>query len=308
MAAPLQYEAVSTANAGNVHLKVLVTGAAGFIGMHVAERLLARGDHVLGLDNLNDYYDVSLKRARLARLAPNPGFRFVKLDVADRGGIADLFARERPERVVHRAAQAGVRYSLKNPHVYVDSNVVGFLDVLEGCRHAGVQHLVYPSRSSVYGGNTRMPYSEHDNVDHPISLYAATKKANELMAHAYSHLYGLPATGLRFFTVYGPWGRPDMALFLFTRKILAGEPIDVFNEGHHARAFTYIYDIVEGVVRTADKVATPNPDWSSDRPDPATSNAPYRIYNIGNNRPVELLSYIAVLEKCLGKKAQRSDE
>src|SRR6266496_94463 len=306
MAAPLQYEAVSTANAGNVHLKVLVTGAAGFIGMHVAERLLARGDHVLGLDNLNDYYDVSLKQARLARLAPNRGFQFVKLDVADRGGIADLFERERPERVVHLAAQAGVRYSLKNPHVYADSNVVGFLDILEGCRHTGVQHLVYASSSSVYGGNTRMPYSEHDNVDHPISLYAATKKANELMAHAYSHLYGLPATGLRFFTVYGPWGRPDMALFLFTKAILEGKPIDVFNFGKMRRDFTYVDDVTEGVVRVMDRPAQPNPKWSGRQPDPGTSQAPYKIYNIGNNQPVELLRFIEVLEQQLGRKAEKN--
>jgi UDP-glucuronate 4-epimerase len=287
-------------------LKILVTGAAGFIGMHVAERLLARGDHVLGLDNLNDYYDVSLKQARLARLAPNPGFRFVKLDVADRGGIADLFARERPERVVHLAAQAGVRYSLKNPHVYVDSNVVGFLDILEGCRHAGVQHLVYASSSSVYGGNTRMPYSEHDNVDHPISLYAATKKANELMAHAYSHLYGLPATGLRFFTVYGPWGRPDMALFLFTKAILEGRPIDVFNQGKMQRDFTYVDDVVEAVVRILDRAPQRDPDFKPDAPDPAASWAPYRIYNIGNHQPVNLMTYIETLEKALGKTANKN--
>src|SRR6266581_1259532 len=251
-------------NAGNGHLKILVTGAAGFIGMHVTERLLARRDHVLGLDNLNDYYDVSLKRARLARLAPNPGFRFVKLDVADRGGIADLFARERPERVVHLAAQAGVRYSLKNPHVYVDSNVVGFLDVLEGCRHAGVQHLVYASSSSVYGGNTRMPYSEHDNVDHPISLYAATKKANELMAHAYSHLYGLPATGLRFFTVYGPWGRPDMALFLFTKAILEGRPIHVFNKRKLQPEFPHLDHAVGAAFRSLDRAQQRHAEYISD--------------------------------------------
>src|SRR5229473_3834782 len=254
--------------------------------MHVAERLLARGDHVLGLDNLNDYYDVSLKQARLARLAPNRGFQFVKLDVADRGGIADLFERERPERVVHLAAQAGVRYSLKNPHVYADSNVVGFLDILEGCRHTGVQHLVYASSSSVYGGNTRMPYSEHDNVDHPISLYAATKKANELMAHAYSHLYGLPATGLRYFTVYGPWGRPDMSAVLFAHAIMQGKPIEVFNHGDMHRDFTYIDDIVEGTLRVLDQPT------------------PYAIYNIGNHQPVRLLDFIATLERVLGKKAK----
>jgi UDP-glucuronate 4-epimerase len=287
-------------------LKILVTGAAGFIGMHVAERLLARGDHILGLDNLNDYYDVSLKQARLSRLAPNPGFRFVKIDVADRGGMEDLFERERPERVVHLAAQAGVRYSLKNPHVYIDSNVVGFLNILEGCRHTGVQHLVYASSSSVYGGNTRMPSSEHDNVDHPISLYAATKKANELMAHAYCHLYGLPATGLRFFTVYGPWGRPDMALFLFTKAILEGRSIDVFNHGKMQRDFTYIDDIAEGVVRILDRPPQGDPGFKTGSPDPATSWAPYRIYNIGNHQPVNLMTYIETLERALGKTAKKN--
>src|SRR6266702_6285499 len=291
-------------NAGNGHLKILVTGAAGFIGMHVAERLLARGDHVLGLDNLNDYYDVSLKQARLARLAPNPGFRFVKLDVADRSGIADLFARERPERVVHLAAQAGVSYSLKNPHVYVDSNVVGFLDILEGCRHAGVQHLVYARSSSVYGGNTRMPYSEHDNVDHPISLYAATKKANELMAHAYSHLYGLPATGLRFFTVYGPWGRPDMAMYIFAKAIAEGQPIRLFNHGRMRRDFTYVDDVVEAVERVIAKIPEKNAVPSDGKLDPATSAAPWRIYNIGNNRTVEVPRVVALLEQELGRKAK----
>jgi UDP-glucuronate 4-epimerase len=287
-------------------LKILVTGAAGFIGMHVAQRLLVRGDSVLGLDNLNDYYDVSLKQARLAQLAPKAGFRFVKLDVADREGVRELFERERPDRVVHLAAQAGVRYSLKNPHAYVDSNLVGFDNVLEGCRHARVEHLVFASSSSVYGGNTRMPYSEHDNVDHPISLYAATKKANELMAHVYSHLYGLPATGLRFFTVYGPWGRPDMALFLFTRAILEGRPIDVFNHGKMQRDFTYIDDAAEAVVRVVDQAPQRDPDFKLDSPDPATSWAPYRIYNVGSHRPVNLMTYIETLEKALGKTAQKN--
>jgi UDP-glucuronate 4-epimerase len=287
-------------------LKILLTGAAGFIGMHVAERLLVRGDHVLGLDNLNDYYDVSLKQARLARLAPKAGFRFVKIDVADREGVRELFERERPDRVVHLAAQAGVRYSLKNPHAYVESNLVGFVNVLEGCRHARVEHLVFASSSSVYGGNTRMPYSEHDNVDHPISLYAATKKANELMAHVYSHLYGLPATGLRFFTVYGPWGRPDMALFLFTRAILEGRPIDVFNHGKMQRDFTYIDDAAEAVVRVVDQAPQRDPDFKLDSPDPATSWAPYRIYNVGNHQPVSLMTYIETLEEALGKTAQKN--
>src|SRR6266480_521946 len=267
--------------------------------MHVAGRLLARGDDVLGLDNLNDYYDVSLKQARLARLARNERFRFVKADVADLARIEDMFEREAPDRVIHLAAQAGVRHSLKNPHAYVDSNIVGFLNILEGCRHASVQHLVYASSSSVYGGNTRMPSSEHDNVDHPISLYAATKKANELMAHAYSHLYGLPSTGLRFFTVYGPWGRPDMALFLFTRNILEGKPIDVFNHGHHRRDFTYVDDIAEGVVRATARIAQPNPRWNGKAPDPGSSLAPYKLYNIGNNQPVELMRFIEVLEQQL---------
>ena len=284
-------------------MKILVTGAAGFIGMHVSQILLARGDEVVGLDNLNDYYDPQLKLDRLARLTPKAGFRFVKLDVADREGMAALFAAEKFDRVVHLAAQAGVRYSLVNPHAYIDSNIVGFTNVLEGCRHHKVQHLAYASSSSVYGGNTAMPFSEHHNIDHPVSLYAATKKANELMAHTYSHLFGLPTTGLRFFTVYGPWGRPDMALFLFTRNILAGEPINVFNYGHHRRDFTYIDDIVEGVIRAMDRVAKPNPDWSSDAPDPATSRAPYRLYNIGSHRPIELMRYIEVLENYLGRKA-----
>jgi UDP-glucuronate 4-epimerase len=287
-------------------MRFLVTGAAGFIGFHTAKALLDRGDEVIGLDNVNAYYDVKLKEARLAQLQGRNGFSFHKLDLNDRRGIEQLFAETRPQRVIHLAAQAGVRYSLENPHAYIDSNIVGTLHILEGCRHHGVEHLVFASSSSVYGANTSMPFSVHQNVDHPLSLYAASKKANELMAHTYAHLYGLPVTGLRFFTVYGPWGRPDMALFLFTRKILAGEPIDVFNNGHHARDFTYIDDIVEGVIRTADHVATPNPEWNGEKPDPATSAAPYRIYNIGNNRPVELMHYIEVLERCLGRKAEKN--
>jgi len=286
--------------------KLLVTGAAGFIGYHVAKRLLERGDEVVGLDNLNDYYDVSLKQARLAQLTGHPNFRFVRMELADRPGIADLFAAEGFAKVIHLAAQAGVRYSLENPHAYVDSNLVGFVNILEGCRHSGVKHLVFASSSSVYGANTRMPFSIHHNVDHPVSLYAATKKANELMAHTYSHLYRLPTTGLRFFTVYGPWGRPDMALFLFTRAILAGRPIDVYNFGKMRRDFTFIDDIVEGVIRVTDRVATPNPEWSSDNPDPGTSAAPYRNYNIGNNQPVELLHLIETLEKALGRKAEKN--
>ncbi len=287
-------------------MKILVTGAAGFIGAALSRRLLERGDEVLGLDNLNEYYDVELKRARLAGLEAHERFRFVRLDLADRSAMETLFETERPPRVAHLAAQAGVRHSLENPHVYVDSNLVGFLHILEGCRHAGVEHLVYASTSSVYGANTRLPFSVHDNVDHPLSLYGATKKANELMAHTYSHLYGLPTTGLRFFTVYGPWGRPDMALFTFARNILAGRPIDVFNYGRHRRDFTYIDDIVEGVVRVIDKPAAPNPDWSGASPDAATSSAPYRVYNIGNNDAVDLERYIAVLEECLGRKAERN--
>jgi len=282
-----------------------VTGAAGFIGARLSEMLLARGDEVIGLDNLNDYYDPALKAARLARLTAHAGFVFERLDVADRAGMADLFQRYRPPRIVHLAAQAGVRYSLQNPQAYVDSNLVGFMNVLEGCRQTGAAHLVYASSSSVYGANTRMPFSVHDNVDHPISLYAATKKANELMAHTYSSLYQIPTTGLRFFTVYGPWGRPDMALFLFTRKILNGEPIDIYNYGKHRRDFTYIDDIVEGVMRTLDRPAAPNPDWQGDHPDPGTSAAPYRLYNIGNNSPVELMDFIGTLEKCLGREAQK---
>lgn len=286
-------------------MKILVTGAAGFIGSHVAHLLLDRGDEVIGLDNLNDYYDVGLKEARLARLTARNGFRFIRLDVADRAGMAALFRDARVERVIHLAAQAGVRHSLEDPHSYIDANVVGFMNVLEGCRHHGVEHLVYASTSSVYGANTKMPFSESQNVDHPLAIYAATKKANELMAHSYSHLFRLPTTGLRFFTVYGPWGRPDMALFKFTRAILAGEPIEVFNYGRHKRDFTFVDDIAQGVVRACDKIAEPNPAWDSDNPDPASSNAPYRIYNIGNNRPVDLLRYIEVLEDCLGRKAER---
>jgi UDP-glucuronate 4-epimerase len=286
-------------------MRVLVTGAAGFIGSHVTIRLLDRGDEVVGLDNLNDYYSVSLKRDRLARLEPRRGFSFEQMDVADRQRLPRLIEEGRFDGVVHLAAQAGVRYSLTNPHAYVDSNLVGFTNILEGCRHARVRHLVYASSSSVYGANTEMPFSIHHNVDHPLSLYAATKKANELMAHTYSHLYGLPTTGLRFFTVYGPWGRPDMALFLFTKAILEGRPIDVFNEGHMRRDFTYIDDIAEGVVRVLDRTATANPNWSGARPDPGTSAAPYRLYNIGNHEPVELMRLIEVLETCLGRKAEK---
>jgi UDP-glucuronate 4-epimerase len=287
-------------------VKLLVTGAAGFIGFHTARRLLERGDEVVGLDNLNSYYDPGLKRARLELLRRYPAFKFVEADIADRGAMEGVFAAGRFSRVVHLAAQAGVRYSIINPHAYVQSNVTGFLHVIEGCRHHAVEHLVYASTSSVYGANTHMPFSEQQNVDHPLTLYAATKKSNELMAHSYSSLYGLPSTGLRFFTVYGPWGRPDMALFLFTKNILAGAPIDVFNGGHHQRDFTYIDDIVQGVVAAVDQVAAPNPQWDSNAPDPASSNAPYKIYNIGNQRPVELLRYIEVLEQCLGKRAQKN--
>jgi UDP-glucuronate 4-epimerase len=287
-------------------VKMLVTGAAGFIGFHTARRLLERGEEVVGLDNLNIYYDPGLKAARLELLARYPAFRFVRADIADRGTMDELFGAEKFQRVVHLAAQAGVRYSLINPHAYVQSNITGFLHVIEGCRHSGVEHLVYASTSSVYGANTRMPFSERQNVDHPLTLYAATKKSNELMAHSYSSLYGLPTTGLRFFTVYGPWGRPDMALFLFTKNILAGAPIDVFNGGHHQRDFTYIDDIVQGVVAAVDHVAQPNPNWDSDAPDPATGSVPYKIYNIGNQRPVALLRYIEVLEQCLGRRAQKN--
>ena len=285
--------------------KILVTGAAGFIGYHTSERLLARGDEVIGLDNMNDYYDPTLKDARIARLSGRPGFRFVRMELGDRSGLDALFSGERFDRVVHLAAQAGVRHSLTNPHAYVDSNLVGFLHILEGCRHSGVQHLTYASSSSVYGANTMMPFSVHQNVDHPVSLYAATKKANELMAHTYSHLYGLPTTGLRFFTVYGPWGRPDMAMFLFTKAILEGKPIDVFNHGMMRRDFTYIDDIVEGVVRICDRTAQPDPEWNSDAPDPATSKAPYRVYNIGNNNPVELMHLIGTIERELGRVAEK---
>jgi UDP-glucuronate 4-epimerase len=283
--------------------KILVTGAAGFIGFHLSRRLAARGDRVVGLDNVNDYYDVRLKLDRLAQLEAEPRFAFRKLDLADASAMRQLFDTERFEVVVNLAAQAGVRYSMTNPQAYVNSNLVGFANVLEGCRHTGVQHLVYASSSSVYGANTAMPFSVHDNVDHPLSLYAATKKANELMAHTYSHLYRLPSTGLRFFTVYGPWGRPDMALFLFTKAILAGQAIDVFNAGAMRRDFTYVDDIVEGIVRVIDHLPQPNPQWSGAHPDPATSSAPYKLYNIGNNRPVELLHLIATLEKCLGRTA-----
>jgi UDP-glucuronate 4-epimerase len=286
--------------------KYLVTGAAGFIGFHVCRYLLDRQESVVGFDNVNDYYDVRLKEDRLQQLAGRTPFHFVRADLADRQTLTQLFAKERFDVVIHLAAQAGVRYSLQNPHAYVDSNLVGFVNVLEGCRHHGVQHLVYASSSSVYGANTKMPFSVHDNVDHPVSLYAATKKANELLAHTYSHLYRLPTTGLRFFTVYGPWGRPDMALFLFTRAILAGRPIDVYNQGRMRRDFTYIDDITEGVVRAADRVPAPDPTWSGSAPDPGTSAAPYRLYNIGNNQPVELLHFIAVLERALGRTAQRN--
>jgi UDP-glucuronate 4-epimerase len=286
-------------------VKILVTGAAGFIGSHTVQRLLAAGEEVVGLDNLNDYYDVTLKQARLQRLQ-HPKFRFVKLDLANDAEMAALFAREKFARVIHLAAQAGVRYSLQDPHAYVRSNVTGTLNVLEGCRHNAVEHLVYASTSSVYGANTNMPFSVHSGVDHPLSLYASTKRANELMAHNYSALFGLPTTGLRFFTVYGPWGRPDMALFMFTRNILEGKPIDVFNHGHHRRDFTYVDDIAEGVVRACVRIAQPNPQWDSARPDPASSYAPFRIYNIGNNQPVPLLRYIEVIEECVGRKAQKN--
>jgi UDP-glucuronate 4-epimerase len=286
-------------------MKTLVTGAAGFIGSATAQRLLDRADEVVGLDNLNDYYDVSLKEARLARLQARPGFRFVHLDLADRAAMEALFTREQFDRVVHLGAQAGVRYSLENPGSYIQSNIVGTLHVLEGCRHNAVAHLVYASSSSVYGASTRLPYSVREPASHPVSLYAATKRSNELMAHSYSHIFGLPTTGLRFFTVYGPWGRPDMALFLFTRAILDGRPIEVFNQGHHKRDFTYIDDIVEGVLRVLDRIPEPCPQWDGDHPDPASSRAPYRLYNIGSNRPVELLRYIDVLEECLGRKAER---
>ncbi len=286
--------------------KILVTGAAGFIGFFLCKQLLDQGEEVIGLDNLNDYYDVTLKQARLAQLTDKNNFLFYQLDLADRQGMAQLFADIKPDRVLHMAAQAGVRYSLTNPHAYVDCNLVGFMNILEGCRYSGVKHLVYASSSSVYGSNKKMPFSVHDNVDHPVSLYAATKKANELMAHTYSHLYSLPTTGLRFFTVYGPWGRPDMALFLFTKAILEGRAIDVFNYGKMRRDFTYIDDITEGVLRVSDNIPSPNPDWSGYDPDPGISAAPYKIYNIGNNKPVELGYFIEVLEDCLGTKAVKN--
>ena len=287
-------------------MRTLVTGAAGFIGMHCALRLLDRGDEVIGIDNLNDYYDVSLKQARLAKLNPKEKFNFHKIDISDSDDMADIFASEQPDRVIHLAAQAGVRYSLTNPHAYIDANLQGFMNVLEGCRHHQIQHLVYASSSSVYGGNETMPFSEHDNVDHPLSLYAATKKANELMAHTYSHLYQLPTTGLRFFTVYGPWGRPDMALFLFADAMLKNNPIDVFNDGNMVRDFTFIDDIVEGVIRVLDKPATPDAKFDALRPDPATSTAPYRVFNIGNGNPTPLMDYIRALETALGVSARKN--
>ena len=286
-------------------MKILVTGTAGFIGNQLALKLLERGDEVIGVDNLNDYYDVTLKQSRLQRILDYDAYTDVRADIADREIMTRLFKEHQPRRVVNLAAQAGVRYSIENPHAYVDSNIVGFINILEGCRHRGVEHLVYASSSSVYGANENMPFSVHDNVDHPLSLYAASKKANELMAHTYSNLYGLPTTGLRFFTVYGPWGRPDMALFLFTQAILKGENIKVFNYGRHRRDFTYIDDIVEGVIRTLDHTAEVNPDWTGTQPDPGTSKAPWRVYNIGNQKPVELLHYIEVLERCLGKTAEK---
>ena len=287
-------------------MKILVTGAAGFIGFHTSKKLLDRGDEVVGLDNFNDYYDVSLKEGRAEILDAYDNFKMVRMDLADRSGIESLFADEKFEKVINLAAQAGVRYSIENPHSYIDSNIVGFVNILEGCRHNDVKHLTYASSSSVYGANTTMPFSIHQNVDHPLSLYGATKKANELFAHTYSNLYNLPTTGLRFFTVYGPYGRPDMALFLFTKNIIEGKPIDVFNYGKHRRDFTYIDDIVEGVVRTMDHTAEPNSDWDAATPDPGTSKAPYRIYNIGNQQPVELMDYIGAIEKALGKEAEKN--
>lgn len=285
-------------------MNILVTGAGGFIGFHVAQKLCHRGETVVGIDNLNDYYDVTLKKARLKLLEQYPNFKFILMDIVDTEMMMELFKQHHFQRVIHLAAQAGVRYSLKNPHAYIQSNIVGFTNILEACRHNHVEHLVYASSSSVYGANKALPFSVHHNIDHPLSLYAATKKANELMAHTYSHLYSLPTTGLRFFTVYGPWGRPDMAIFKFTQQILNEEPIDVYNFGNHRRDFTYIDDIVEGIVRVHDKIATPNSGWTGAAPDPATSNAPWRIYNIGNGKPVELLTYIEILEQCLGKKAK----
>jgi UDP-glucuronate 4-epimerase len=290
----------------NCMARILVTGAAGFIGFHLAERLLERGEEVIGLDNLNDYYDIRLKEARLRRLMEQPSFQFVKGDLADQQAVADLFERERPRQVVNLAAQAGVRYSLTNPHAYANSNVVGFLNVLEACRHGAIEHLVFASSSSVYGANTQLPFSVEDNVDHPLSLYAASKKANELMAHSYAHLYDMPCTGLRFFTVYGPWGRPDMAYFTFTEAISLGRPIDLYNFGHHRRDFTYIDDIVEGIMRVLDHPAQPNSEWRGDAPDPASSTAPYRLYNIGNRQPVELLYLIELLENALQRKAKKN--
>jgi UDP-glucuronate 4-epimerase len=287
-------------------MKIMVTGSAGFIGAALTEKLLERGDEIIGVDNLNDYYDVNLKRARLAHFQEHPAFTEACIGLENREALSTLFVRHRPQRVINLAAQAGVRYSLENPYAYVDSNLHGFINILENCRHHQVEHLVFASSSSVYGANTKMPYSTHDNVDHPLSLYAASKKANELMAHTYSHLYQLPTTGLRFFTVYGPWGRPDMALFKFTRNILAGEPIDVYNYGHHQRDFTYIDDIVEGVIRTLDRLPTSNSSWNRAAPDPSTSAAPYRIYNIGNHQPVELFHFIKVLEECLGCEAKKN--
>jgi UDP-glucuronate 4-epimerase len=287
-------------------MRVLVTGAAGFIGFHTSKALLARGYEVVGLDNMNPYYDVRVKEARLDHLRGRNGFRFERIDLSDRDALGELVAGERPQRIVNLAAQAGVRYAFENPHAYLDSNLTGFLNVLEACRHHGVEHLVFASSSSVYGANTRMPFSVHHNVDHPLSFYAATKKANELMAHSYAHLYRIPVTGLRFFTVYGPWGRPDMSLFLFTGKILAGEPIDVFNYGRHSRDFTYVDDIVEGIVRTLEQVPDADPEWSGDRPDPACSSAPYRLYNIGNHQPVQLSYFIECIEKALGRKAKKN--
>ena len=287
-------------------MKVLVTGAAGFIGMHCIERLLARGDHVVGIDNLNDYYDVALKESRLSRIADHAAFRFHRVSIEDKEAMAGIFAEEKPDRVIHLAAQAGVRYSLENPHAYIDANLQGFMNILEGCRHNDVAHLAYASSSSVYGGHAQMPFSEHHSVDHPVSLYAATKKANELMAHTYSHLYGLPTTGLRFFTVYGPWGRPDMALFLFTDAIRNGRPIDVFNQGAMVRDFTYIDDIVEGVIRVLDKTATPDPDFDPMNPDPGTSTAPFRVFNIGNGNPTPLMDYIGALEDALGMTVEKN--
>ena len=285
---------------------ILLTGAAGFIGFHTAKALLARGGSVVGLDNVNDYYDVSLKEARLAQLAADQRFSFVRADLSDRETINRVFEEQRPDRVINLAAQAGVRYAFTNPHAYVDSNLMGFLNILEGCRHYDVKHLVYASSSSVYGANTELPFGVHDNVDHPVSFYAVTKKSNELMAHSYAHLYGIPVTGLRFFTVYGPWGRPDMAMFIFTRKILAGEPIDIFNNGQHSRDFTYIDDIVDGILKSMDHVAVGNPTWSGAAPDPATSKAPYRLYNIGNNQSVELMHLISCIENALGKTAEKN--